>query len=917
MPERARPRIFLIDGTALAYRSYFAFIRNPLRDKSGKNTSAIYGVANSLLKIRREENPDYWLFVFDRPEPTFRDELFAAYKATRPPTPDELVDQLPQVKDVARALGCALIEKPGYEADDLIATLARRAVNENLDVVIVSGDKDLMQLVNDRISIYNPRKAGAEIEWLDPAGVKEKFGVPPAQVRDVLALMGDTSDNVPGIPGIGPKTAVELISQFGDLESTLAAAPKIPRAALKEKLEKFADQARLSMKLVTLHDNCDVEWTPEQWRADTLDEKAAARLLAGLGFKSLVKWLAPDLTAPASPAAAEGESPASAAPDTPGQYHRIRSVAELRELAQRMARVDWLAVDTETTSLSIVDAELVGVSLSFERGIAYYVPVGHADPAVNLPLDETLSILRPILEGERPRLIAQNVKYDAMVFARHGITLGGIGFDPMLASYCLDPGARAHGLDALAEQYCGHTMQPISELIGSGARQQSFSLVDVDAATRYSAEDADYTFRLFEILAPKLKPAGVDRLFEEIELPLAPVLGRMELAGVNIDRDYLRRLSAEMETRIQALVVRIYDAAGEEFNLNSPAQLGHILFDILKLAPQRKTAKTAQRATDVAVLEKLADAHPLPRLMLDYRQLAKLKSTYVDALLELVNPRTGRVHTSFQQTVAATGRLSSTDPNLQNIPIRTEEGRQIRKAFIARDADHILIGADYSQIELRLMAHFSGDAALVSAFRDAADVHARTAAEIFGIPESSVTPEQRRLAKTANFGIIYGVSAYGLSQQSDMSVGEAKTFIDTYFKRYPGVKRFIEATIAQARQDGMVRTLFGRRRFLPDINSSNRQRREFAERNAVNTPMQGTAADIIKKAMIAIDRRLYQEMRRTVMTLQVHDELVFDAHRGEAEAVAAMVKDEMENAVQLSVPLLVDVGMGDNWLAAK
>lgn len=917
MPDEPRPRIFLIDGTALAYRGYFAFIRSPLKNSRGEDTSAIFGVANSLMKMRREEKPDYWLFVFDHPSKTFRDELFEDYKANRAPTPDDLKSQIPKVKDVAQSLGCKLIEMPGFEADDLIATLTKKALEHDFDVVIATGDKDLMQLVNDHVSIYNPRKAGAEIEWLDPAGVKEKFGVPPSQVRDVLALMGDTSDNVPGVPGIGPKTAMELITQFGDLESTLKGASTLKRASLKEKLEKYADQARLSQRLVTLHEDCPIEWTPEEWRATTLDEKQAARLFSDLEFKSLIKWLSPDVATPAVAPTVQADSTASVEADTPGVYQRVRTIEELKSLANQMAEAEWLAVDTETTSLVIADVELVGISLSFEKAKAYYIPVGHADSSANVPLNDVLSILGPILSGERPRLIAQNVKYDAMVFAKYGITLGGVGFDPMLASYCLDPGGRAHGLDALAEQYCGHQMQPITDLIGSGSKQQSFSLVDVDAATYYAAEDADYTFRLFQILSPDVKSAGVEQLFAEIELPLAPVLGRMEVAGVNINRDFLRDLSKSMESQISALVTRIYEAAGEEFNLNSPAQLGHILFDILKLEPVRKTVKTAQRATDVGVLEKLANEHPLPRLMLEYRQLAKLKSTYVDSLVELVHPKTGRVHTSFQQTVAATGRLSSTDPNLQNIPVRTEEGRQIRKAFIARDDDHTLLVADYSQIELRLMAHFSEDPALVSAFRDAADVHVRTAAEIFGIPESAVTSDQRRLAKTANFGIIYGVSAFGLSQQSDMSVGEAKTFIDTYFKKYPGVRRYIDDTVANARREGMVRTLFGRRRFLPDINSSNRQRREFAERNAVNTPMQGTAADIIKKAMIEIDRQLYQNGNRSVMTLQVHDELVFDAHRSEIDWLRELVRTSMECVVKLHVPLIADIGTGDNWLEAK
>jgi DNA polymerase-1 len=902
-----RPRLYLIDGTALAYRAHFAFIRAPLRNSKGENTSAIFGVANSLLKLRREEKPDYWAFVFDRPEPTFRHEKHEEYKATRAPTPDDLVAQLQRVKEIAAALGCPLVEMAGYEADDLIGTLAQKAVADGYDVVVVSGDKDLMQLVDEHVKIYNPRKGGAEIEWLDPKGVEDKFGVPPEKVRDVLALMGDTSDNVPGIPGIGPKTAVELISQFGDLESVLSAASKVARQSLQEKLVKYADQARFSMDLVTLKTDCPVEWQPERFQAVSFDEKAAARLFAELEFKSLIKWLGPDLAS----IEVEDRKTASAA----GTYHQVRSIDELKTLVDQMCHAEWLAVDTETTSLNAFEADLVGISLSFAEAEAFYIPVGHTDKTANLPLAEVLDLLRPLLVAERPRLIAQNVKYDAEVFARYGIELCGVGFDPMLASYCLNPETRSHGLDTLARAHCGHVMQPIDELIGTGKKQVSFATVPVDKATYYSAEDADYTFRLFHILSPQLAPAGVERLFTEIELPLAPVLGRMETAGIRIAPAYLKDLSRQMQGQIDRLIGAIYEAAGEEFNVNSPGQLGRILFDKLKLASSRKTAKTAQRATDVGVLEKLATEHELPRLMLEYRQLAKLKSTYADALVELVNPQTGRVHTSFNQTVAATGRLSSTDPNLQNIPIRTEEGRKIRKAFIPRDDDYQLVVADYSQIELRLMAHFSQDPALLAAFRDAADVHARTAAEIFGIPEERVSLEQRRLAKTANFGIIYGVSAYGLSQQSEMSVGEAKVFIDTYFRRYPGVRRFIDATIAQARKDGMVRTLFGRRRFLPDMSSANRQRREFAERTAVNTPMQGTAADIIKKAMIEIDHLL--RGKKSVMALQVHDELVFDAHRSEIDWLVGMAKDAMERVVSLDVPLVVDLGTGPNWLDAK
>lgn len=903
-----RPRLYLIDGAALAFRAYFAFIQNPLRNSKGENTSAVFGVANSLLKLKREEKPDYWVFAFDRPEPTFRHEKHEAYKATRPKAPDDLVDQIPKVKEIAEALGCPLVEMVGYEADDLIGTLARKAVDNGMDVVVVSGDKDLLQLVNDRVSIYNPRKAGMEIERLDPKGVEEKFGVPPNRVRDVLALMGDTSDNVPGIPGVGPKTAVKLIREYGDLEAVLKAADQVSGKSLKEKLTEYADQARFSMELVTLDLDCPIEWEPERFQTKDFDPQTAVRLFREYEFKSLIKWVAPDISE-------IKEEPTPVSDVGEGKYEQVKSLKDLKALVAKMRKAEWLAVDTETTSLNTLEAELVGISLSFVEGEAYYVPVGHDDNMSNLPLEQTLDALKPVLTGDTPHLIAQNAKYDFQIFDRHGVELNPVAFDTMLASYCLNPSVRSHSLDALAETHCQHTMQPIEELIGSGKNQKSFATVPVDRATYYAAEDADYTFRLFHALAPMLDDAGVRRVFEVVEVPLVPVLARMESAGVRIDTTYLKRLSTTMEKKIAGLTDQIYDAAGEEFNINSPAQLGHILFDVLKLKPQGKTAKTSQRATDVGVLEKLAGDHDLPRLILDYRHLSKLKSTYADALVGLVQPTTGRVHTSFNQAIAATGRLSSTDPNLQNIPIRTEDGQKIRRAFIPRDDNHTLLVADYSQIELRLMAHFSQDKSLLESFRDAADVHSRTAAEIFGITEDDVTPEQRRLAKTANFGIIYGVSAYGLSQQSDMTVGEAKIFIDTYFERYPGVRKFIDKTIAQARKDGFVRTLYGRRRLLPDIKSSNRSRREFAERTAVNTPMQGTAAEIIKLAMIELDTKLRK--KKSDMALQVHDELVFDAHNSEIDWLARVVKDTMENVVALDVPLVVDIGTGPNWLQAK
>lgn len=899
-------KLYLIDGSAMAYRAYFAFIRNPLRNSKGENTSAAFGVANSLIKLYREEHPDYWACVFDTPHPTFRHKMYPEYKATRDKMPDDMAEQLPRVKELTAALGCPLIEMPGYEADDVIATLAVQAAAKGLDVIMVTGDKDFMQLVTEHITIYNSRrKGGVElIERLDPAGVEEKFGVPPHQVIDVLGLAGDSSDNIPGIPGVGPKTAVNLVRKFGDLESVLANAAAAPGKKLRERLIEHAEQARFSHQLVTIKTDVPIQLAEERLVIDRLDSDAARKLFVELEFTSLLRQVVND-------AAKEPQPPAA----KQGVYHTVANLAELRDLVQKWRKVPCLAVDTETTSLDPVVAELVGISICSAPGEAYYIPVGHEQAEANLDRDDALAVLKPLLEEEQPKLIGQNIKYDWQIFHTYGITLGGLEFDPMLASYLLEPTTRGHSLDALANKHLGYQMMPITDLIGSGKKQRSFAEVEIGTATRYAAEDADFTLRLADVLRPRLKPIGLAGLFANVEMPLVPVLAKMEYDGVAVDLPYLKKLSANWRRRLNTLTKKIYQAAGEEFNINSTQQLGAILFDKLQLTSLRKTAHTAQRATDVSTLEKLAADHPLPGLILEYRGLSKLKSTYADALVALVNPRTGRVHTSFNQAVAATGRLSSSDPNLQNIPIRTSDGQKIRRAFIPQSEGYRLLMADYSQIELRLMAHFSGDPTLCGAFVRGEDIHAKTAADIFGIPVEAVDAERRRWAKSANFGIIYGLSAYGLSQQTDMTVREAKDFIDTYFRRYPQVRRFIDATIKGAHRDGYVTTLMGRRRSLPDLRSDNRARREFAERTAVNTPLQGTAADIIKKAMVDIAAEL--NGKNSIMVLQVHDELVFDAHPDEIEWLAEMVRQKMEHAVELSVPLVVDLGVGDNWLDAK
>lgn len=901
-------KLYLIDGSAMAYRAYFAFIRNPLRNSKGENTSAAFGVANSMLKLYREERPDYWVCVFDTPHPTFRHEMFPAYKATRDKMPEEMVAQLPRVRELITTLGCPLVEMPGYEADDVIATLAVQAEANGIDAVMVTGDKDFMQLVTERITILNWRRtSGAEhIERLDPAGVEEKFGVPPHQVIDVLGLAGDASDNVPGIPGVGPKTAVSLVRKFGDLESVLAHATAAPGKKLRERLTEHADLARLSRELVTIKRDVPLALDVAAYVVQPLNSAATRKLFLELEFTSL--WRQIDTVPAKQPVGPE--PPAAMA----GKYHTVATLDELARLAAVWRQAPLLAVDTETTSLDPVEAELVGISICIAPGEAWYIPVGHNDSAGNLDRERALAILRPLLENEHPQLVGQNGKYDWQIFFTYGIVLRGLVFDPMLASYVLNPSARGHSLDALAKKHLDYDMQPISELIGSGPQQRSFAEVDIKAATHYAAEDADFTLRLAGALRPKLKPAGLETLFDTVEMPLVPVLARMEYDGVSVDVPYLKKLSAAWQRKLTALTRKIYETAGEEFNINSTQQLATILFDKLNLHSARKTARTAQRATDVSTLEKLAAHHPLPGLILEYRGVSKLKSTYADALVKLVSARTGRVHTSFNQAVAATGRLSSSDPNLQNIPIRTSDGQKIRRAFIPKPGYTLLV-ADYSQIELRLMAHFSGDPTLCTAFINGEDIHAKTAADIFGVPLEAVDAERRRWAKSANFGIIYGLSAFGLSQQTDMTVREAKDFIDTYFRRYPRVRDFIDSAIAQARKDGYVTTLFGRRRLLPEIRSDNRQRREFAERIAVNTPLQGTAADIIKKAMVEIAADLTG--KQSMMVLQVHDELVFDVHPDELEWLAAMVRDRMENTVQLAVPLTVDIGVGENWLEAK
>ncbi len=900
--------VYLVDGSALFYRAYFAFIRNPLINSKGEDTSATYGFVNSLLKLIRDEEPDYLAIVFDTAEPTFRHKMYDEYKSTRAKMPDDLAEQLPRIRQAAQVLNIPSFEMPGYEADDIIGTFARRSAEEGFDVWCVTGDKDFFQLVTDRIKIYYPRRGSEPPDRLGREEVKAKFGVYPELVIDKLALMGDSSDNVPGVAGIGPKTADKLLEQFGSFDATLEGHHEIKAKGVREKIAAGIEEARLSRKLVTIDTDVPISFEVDQIKRRAIDYAATKALFIELEFAGLLKQIMPDATVEDTP-----EQPSS---DVKVKYETISSIATLKAVLAKLSQVKEVAVDTETTSLNALEAELVGVSLCAQAGVACYIPLGHSGAdEKNVPFDEALVLLKKFLENPRVQKFGQNIKYDIEVLHRYDIDIHPVSFDSMLASYLLNPSGRMHSLDFLAMKHFDHKMQPITDLIGSGKKQTTFDTVAIDRAAYYAAEDADYTYRLRGALAPEIDCYELQNLLYNCELPLIKVLASIEEAGIRVDADFLKELSIDMDKKLEIVRAEIYEDAGGEFNINSTRQLSHVLFDKLGLPTKGKTTKKTGFSTDQRVLEELALIHPFAQLILVFRQLTKLKSTYIDTIPKLISRETGRVHTSFNQAVTATGRLSSTDPNLQNIPVRTGEGRQIRKAFIPRDENHKLLVADYSQIELRILAHYTMDPGLIDAFINAEDIHARTAAEVYGVDLDEVTPEQRRAAKTANFAVIYGVSAYGLSQQSELDLTGAKQFIDTYFERYPGIRDYMDKTKKFARDKGYVTTMLNRRRYLPEINSKNFNVRQFAERTAINTPIQGTAADMIKLAMVKIHREMAK--MRSKMVLQVHDELVFDAHKDELDDLKKLVKSGMEKAIKLIVPVVVDIGVGDNWLDAK
>lgn len=892
--------LYLIDGSAFAYRAFFA-IRG-LTNSKGQPTNAVYGFARMLVKILREHDPSHIAVVFDAPGKTFRDEIFPEYKATREPTPDDLSSQFPLMHRVVEAFNVPIIMEPGVEADDVMGTLAKQAADQGMQAVLVTGDKDLLQLVTDRIRVYDPGK-GDDGQWLGVDEVRERFGVPPERVIDALGLMGDASDNVPGVRGIGPKTAKALLEKYGTLEALYEHIEELS-GKQKERLLEDRDKAFLSRKLVTIRTDLSLPFGVDACRRRAPDRHRMAEVFAELEFQSLLEELLPD--------AADVEKT---------DYRLVLTVAELERAVAEMRSAGKMAVDTETTSTDAMRAALVGVSMSCRANTGYYVPLGHspeAMAAVELPPEgqrlsrgEALARLKPLLEDPTIGKIGHNIKYDLVVLERAGIRLAGIEFDTMVGSYLTDASRLRHNLDEVSLHYLKRKVIPISDLIGKGSKAITFDSVPLDRACKYACEDADVTWRLAEVFRPLLRERGQAALFEEVELPLIGVLARMEQAGVAIDRRVFEQLQVEVEERQRALEAQIYAEAGGEFQINSPRQLQEILFGKLGLKPARRT-KTGY-STDMEVLEELALEHPLPKKILEYRTLEKLRGTYIEALPRLVNPETGRIHTSFNQAVAATGRLSSSDPNLQNIPIRTELGRRIREGFVPGRPDHKLISADYSQIELRILAHLSGDPGLIEAFAHDADIHAETAVRLFGVMPGTVTPEMRRQAKAVNFGVVYGISPFGLARNLGISNAEAARFIDHYFDKYPGVKRWIDATLNDAAKRGYVTTLLQRRRYVPELASGTPSVRKAAERVAINTPVQGSAADIIKLAMVKLDAALAGTAAR--LLLQVHDELVLEAPVRDAEDVAETTKRIMEAAFDLAVPLKVDVGIGDHWAA--
>ena len=894
-------RLFLIDGMAQIYRAHFAMIKNPLTTKDGRHTSAIFGFMNSLFKLLRDENPDYIAVVLDCKEPTFRHKLYTEYKATREKMPDELVEQLEPLYEVISHTNIPILKKPGYEADDIIGTLVKKAEQAGLVTYMVTGDKDMMQLVSETTFMYSPGNRFKPTSIYDKIKVKEKWGVGPDGIIDMLALVGDTSDNVPGVDGVGPKTAKKLLDQYKDIETILEHADEAKNKRVREGLQNGRDLVHLSRELVTIHCDVPVEFHIEELIRKDMDGEALTYDFQDLEMYSLVTQVE---------ALSGNGVVALEQPDK--NYQTILTQTDLDLLITTISNAELISFDLETTSITPLLADIVGLSFSVKANDGYYIPVEYPEKESKpgLTLDAVLEKLKPIFENENNRFCGQNIKYDALVLSRYGIHLGNIVFDTMIAEYMLHPEKNSYKMDYLSIDYLNYRMVPIDNLIGTGLHQKSMAEVPLEDIAFYASEDADIAFQLAEILKDKLEKESLFEPYNDIEIPLIPVLTTIEKNGVYLNLDFLADLSRQFGEGLEKLTEKIHQMAGREFNINSPKQLGEILFDELELKPIRK------RSTAVEVLAVLKNYHPLPEEVLKYRHLAKLKNTYVDAIPNYVNKETGRVHTSLNQTIAATGRLSSTSPNFQNIPIRTETGREVRKAFVPQNSDWVILSADYSQVELRIMAHYSQEPELIKAFEENSDIHSRTAALVNGIAEAEVTPDQRRSAKVVNFGIMYGAGPYRMSQELGISMADAKILIDNYFATYPGIRKYMDETISLARDRGYVETLYKRRRKTGNLDASNRNIVQAEERVAINMPIQGTAADIIKIAMINIHNKMESENYQSKMILQIHDELLFECPKAEVDKLAAMVVEEMEGAVQLSVPLKVDWKYGSSWYEA-
>jgi DNA polymerase-1 len=901
MTTRHSGPLLLVDGSSYLYRAFHVPNLQRLTNARGEPTGAVYGVINMLRSLLAEYDPQYMAVVFDAKGKTFRHDLYEQYKANRPPMPPELSDQVPPLLDTVRALGLPLLQIEGVEADDVIGALAKRATELGMETVISTGDKDMAQLVDEHVTLVNTMSRTT----LDTAGVEEKFGVTPAQIVDYLALIGDSSDNIPGVPKVGPKTAAKWLGNWGSLEGIIEHVGEI-KGKVGESLREHLEQLPLSRELATIRCDIELDSGPLELGRQPQDTERLRELYGQLDFK---RWL-DEVSGDAA------ESGATAPADTADvRYETVLEQAQLDDWLARLERAGEFAFDTETTSLDYMVARIVGVSFAIEAREAAYVPLAHDYPDAPRQLDRkaVLKQLRPLLESRDIKKIGHHIKYDRNVLLNHGIKLDGIGFDTMLESYVLSSTATRHDMDSVALKYLDYTTIKYEEVAGKGKNQLSFNEIPLDTASPYAAEDADITLRLHQAMWPELvREPGLETIYRDIEIPLVTVLSDMERSGVVIDTGMLATQSGELAKRIVGIEQEAHREAGQPFNLGSPKQIQELLFDKLQLPVLARTP-TGAPSTAESVLQELALDYPLPRLILEFRSFSKLKSTYTDRLPEQVCPETGRVHTSYHQAVAATGRLSSSDPNLQNIPVRTEEGRRIRQAFIARKGC-VLLAADYSQIELRIMAHLSSDAGLLAAFSAGEDVHRATAAEVFGVEPATVSSDQRRSAKAINFGLIYGMSAFGLARQLGIARGAAQEYIDRYFERYPGVQAYMESTREQAREQGFVETVFGRRLYLPDIKARNGQRRAAAERTAINAPMQGTAADIIKRAMIDLHGWIAgQDNYDLTMIMQVHDELVFEVARKDAEAVQEEISARMSGAADLKVPLVVDIGVGVNW----